>query len=142
MSQIKHIAIATQDAEKTANFYCEVFGLKKIEKLDSPNAKGYYLSDGNINLAILDFQNDQVTGGEYGKEYSGIHHIGFQVESLEEIAGKLKAQNSKTRDDINQALGVGMGGPHHANVEVKYAAPDGVIIDVSQSGWVGTSALA
>ena len=31
-----------------------------------------------------------------------------------------------------------MDGPRHANVEVKYAGPDGVIIDVSQTGWVGT----
>ena len=138
MAKIKHIAIATQDAEKTAKFYIEVFGLREIAKLDSPNAKGYYLSDGNINLAILDFQNDQVTGAEYGQSYSGIHHIGFEVESLEEIAKKLEAANSKPRDDINQALGVGMGGPRHDNVEVKYSGPNGEIIDVSQTGWVGT----
>ncbi len=125
MAQIKHIAIAIQDAEKTAKFYIEVFGLREIAKLDSPNAKGYYLSDGNINLAILDFQNDQVTGPEYGQTYSGIHHIGFEVESLEEIAKKLEAANSKPRDDINQALGVGMGGPRHDNVEVKYSGPNG-----------------
>ena len=138
MQQIKHIAIATQDADKTAKFYKDVFGLREMAKLDSPNAKGYFLSDGNINLAILDFQNDQVAGAERGKGYSGIHHIGFEVESLEEIAQKMEAANVSLRDDINQALGVGMGGAHHGNVEVKYAGPDGVIIDVSQTGWVGT----
>lgn len=138
MAQIKHIAIATQDAEKTAKFYIEVFGLREIAKLDSPNAKGYYLSDGNINLAILDFQNDEVAGPEYGQTYSGIHHIGFEVESLEEIAAKLEKANSKPREDINQALGVGMPGARHDNVEVKYSGPNGEIIDVSQTGWVGT----
>ena len=141
MDQIKHIAIATQDAEKTAKFYKEVFGLREMAKLDSPNAKGYFLSDGNINLAILDFQNDQVAGAEHGKHYSGIHHIGFEVASLEEIAEKMKAANTEPRDDINQALGVGMGGHQGGNVEVKYAGPDGVIIDVSQTGWVGTRGL-
>ena len=141
MAQIKHIAIATQDADKTAKFYIEVFGLKEIAKLDSPNAEGYYLSDGNINLAILNFKNDQVAGAEYGQGFSGTHHIGFEVESLEEIAEKLLAADSKPRDDINQALGVGMGGPGHANVEVKYSGPNGEIIDVSQTGWVGTRGL-
>ena len=102
---------------------------------------GYFLSDGNINLAILDFQNDQVAGAEHGKHYSGIHHIGFEVASLEEIAEKMKAANIEPRDDINQALGVGMGGHQGGNVEVKYAGPDGVIIDVSQTGWVGTRGL-
>ncbi|PKB83065.1 MAG: hypothetical protein BZY88_03080 [SAR202 cluster bacterium Io17-Chloro-G9] len=141
MAQIKHIAIATQDADKTAAFYKEVFGLREIAKLENPNAKGYYLSDGNINVAILDFQNDQVAGPEYGTTYSGIHHIGFEVESLEEIAEKMMAADSAPRDDINQALGVGMPGASHANVEVKYGGPDGVIIDVSETGWVGTRGL-
>ena len=141
MAQIKHIAIATQDADKTASFYKEVFGLREIAKLDNPGAKGYYLSDGNINLAILDFQNDQVTGPEYGKTFSGIHHFGFEVESLEEIAEKMTAANTAPREDINQALGVGAPGARNANVEVKYGGPDGVIIDVSESGWVGTRGL-
>ena len=34
-----------------------------------------------------------------------------------------------------------MGGHQGGNVEVKYAGPDGVIIDVSQTGWVGTRGL-
>jgi len=53
MAKIKHIAIATQDAEKTARFYKEVFDLKEVGKIDGANASGYYLSDGNVNLAIL-----------------------------------------------------------------------------------------
>jgi catechol 2,3-dioxygenase-like lactoylglutathione lyase family enzyme len=141
MPQIKHIAISSQDPDATAKYYTEVFGMKEIQKLESANASGYYLSDGNINMAILKFKNDQVSGPEYGKEYSGIHHIGFQVESLEEIAERLAKANSKPREEINKALGVGMSGPRHANVEVKYAAPDGVIVDVSETGWVGTSPL-
>ncbi len=141
MAQIKHIAIATQDADATARFYTEVFGLREIAKLDSANASGYYLSDGNINLAILDFKNDQVAGPEYGQSYSGIHHIGFEVESLEQIAEKLQAAGSATRDEINQALGVGMPGMRHANVEVKYSGPNGEILDVSETGWVGTRGL-
>ncbi len=139
MPKIKHIAIATQDADKTAKYYIDVFGLKEIAKLDSPGASGYYLSDGDINVAILNFKNDQVAGAEYGQGYSGLHHIGFEVESLEEIAERMSAANSKPRDDINQALALGMDGHRHANVEVKYGGPDGVIIDVSETGWVGTS---
>src|SRR5215212_7604509 len=121
MPKIKHIAIATQDAEKTARFYIDVFGLKEIGKVDSPNASGYYLSDGDVNMAILDFKNDAVAG-ERGKEYSGIHHIGFQVESLEEMTARLTAAGSEPMHEVNKALGVGMGG-HGSNVEVKYTGP-------------------
>ncbi len=141
MAKIKHIAISTQDVDKTANFYRDVFGMKEIAKIDSMGARGYYLSDGDLNLAILNFKNDAVAGTERGKAWSGIHHIGFQVESLEEIAEKLAAAGSQPRDDVNQALGVGQGHRPGGNVEVKYNGPDGVMVDVSETGWVGTSGL-
>lgn len=139
MPKIKHIALSTQDVDKTAKFYIDVFGMKEIARIDGPGARGYYLSDGDINLAILNFKNDQVAGVERGKDWSGLHHIGFQVESLEAIAERLDAAGSKPRDDVNQALGVGQGHHRYANVEVKYGGPDGVMIDVSESGWVGTT---
>jgi catechol 2,3-dioxygenase-like lactoylglutathione lyase family enzyme len=141
MPKVKHIAISTQDVDKTAKFYMDVFGLKEIGKIDSPGARGYYLSDGDLNIAILNFKKDDVAGVERGKDWSGIHHIGFQVESLEEIAERLANAGSEPRHDVNQALGVGQGHHAAANVEVKYNGPDGVMIDVSQTGWVGTSKL-
>ena len=139
MAKIKHIALSTQDVDKTAKFYIDVFGMKEIARIDSPGARGYYLSDGDLNLAILNFRNDAVAGVERGKDWSGIHHIGFQVESLEAIAERLAAAGSEPRHDINEALGVGYGRESHGNVEVKYVGPDGVTLDVSETGWVGTS---
>ena len=138
MGKIKHIAIATQDPDGTARFYTDVFGMKQIGRIDSTNVRGYYLSDGDINFAILNFKSDAVAGAERGKDWSGIHHIGFQVESLEAIAERLAQAGSRRRDDINAALGLGLTAQHHANVEVKYTAPDGVTVDVSETGWVGT----
>lgn len=138
MAKIKHIALSTQDPEKTARFYCDVFGMKQIGRVDHPAVSGFFLSDGDLNLAILKFKNDAVAGVERGKDWVGIHHFGFQVESLEEITERLAAAGSKPRDDINQALGVGQEGHRYGNVEVKYTGPDGVTVDVSESGWVGT----
>ncbi len=141
MPKIKHIALSTQDVEKTAKFYIDVFGMKEIAKIDGPNARGYYLSDGDLNLAVLNFKNDAVAGVERGKDWNGIHHIGFQVESLEAITERLAAAGSEPRDDVNRALGVGQGSERHGNVEVKYNGPDNVMVDVSETGWVGTSGL-
>jgi glyoxylase I family protein len=139
MPKIKHIAISTQDVDATAKFYIDVFGMKEIAKIDSPGARGYYLSDGDLNLAILNFKNDAVAGVERGRGFSGIHHIGFQVDSLEEIALRLAAAGSARRDDVNDALGVGHQEKRYVNVEVKYSGPDGVMVDVSETGWVGAS---
>ncbi len=138
MARIRHIALSTQDPDKTAKFYMDTFGLKQIGRIDNPNTSGYYLSDGELNLAILKFKNDAVAGVERGKDWVGVHHFGFQVESLEEITERLAAAGAKPRDDINRALGVGQSDHRYGNVEVKYTGPDGVTVDVSESGWVGT----
>ncbi len=138
MAKIKHIALTTQDPDATARFYIDVFGMKEVGKIDNPNTRGFFLTDGDLNLAILKFKNDAVAGVERGKDWTGIHHFGFQVESLEEIAEKLAAVGAPLRDDINTALGVG-GSNRYANVEVKYTGPDGVTVDVSETGWVGTT---
>lgn len=140
MARIRHIAIQTQDEEATKNFYVESFGLKVEKKLDSDRIAGYYLTDGHINVAVLRFKNDTLAGTERGKGWSGIHHIGFQVDSLDDTAAKLRETVAKPRDDINVALGLGAGGAAagHGNVEVRYIGPDNVNFDVSETGWVGT----
>jgi glyoxylase I family protein len=140
MARIRHIAIQTQDEEATKNFYVENFGLEVVQKLQNERISGYYLTDGHINVAVLNFKSDTLAGTERGKVWSGIHHIGFQVESLEEAVAKLQNTVAKPRDDINVALGLGAGGARagHGNVEVRYIGPDNVNFDVSETGWVGT----
>jgi glyoxylase I family protein len=63
------------------------------------------------------------------------------VDSVEAVAERLAAAGSTRRDDVNDALGVGRGQGRSVNVEVKYSGPDGVMLDVSETGWVGTSAF-
>jgi glyoxylase I family protein len=140
MARIRHIAIQTQDEEATKDFYVENFGLEVVQKLQNERISGYFLTDGHINVAVLNFKNDALAGTERGTGWSGIHHIGFQVESLEETAAKLQKTVAKPRDDINVALGLGAGGARggHGNVEVRYIGPDNVNFDVSETGWVGT----
>ena len=138
MAKIKHIAIATQDPDETARFYKEVFDLKEVGRVAGENAEGHYLSDGNVNLAILRFKNP-VVAGKLGSDYSGIHHIGFQVDDAEATDVRLRASGSLPMNEINDALRPPMdAAPHGPNVESKYDGPDGVMVDISQHGWVGT----
>jgi glyoxylase I family protein len=136
MPKIKHIALSTQDVERTAKFYIETFGMKQVGKIDDPGTRGVFLTDGDLNLAILNFKSDTAAGIERGKSFSGIHHIGFQVENLEAIADRLIAAGSRRRHDVEQALGVVPG--TEGNVEVKWTGPDGIMLDVSKTGWLGT----
>ena len=53
---------------------------------------------------------------------------------------KLKQGNFLPKDDVNKALHSGSHkGGSGKNVETKYTGPDGVMIDISQGGWVGTN---
>ncbi len=138
MARIKHIAIASQQPGKTAAFFKDVFDLEVVGKVGSDNASGYYLSDGNVNLAILNFHSD-VVAGHVGTDYSGIHHIGFEVDDAEATEARLRDNDSLPMDDINKALHSNMGSGHGGmNVETKFAGPEGLMIDISQSGWIGT----
>ena len=135
MPKIKHVALTTHDVENTAKFYIEVFGMKEMGKINDPGTVGCFLSDGEINLAILSFKNDQAAGIERGKGFTGIHHIGFEVEDMASIADKRATAGATRRRDVEQALGVIEGERKH-NVEVKYTVPDGVMLDVSETGWI------
>ena len=140
MAQLKHVAIATKDPDKTAEFFTKVFDMAIKGRIDSRNATGYYLSDGNINIALLKYKNEPAAGSEYGTDYVGIHHLGFQVEDIEEASKKFAAAGYPPRHDINVAQGLGAN-PEKDNAEYKYQGPEGIIIDVSERGWVGTTPL-
>jgi catechol 2,3-dioxygenase-like lactoylglutathione lyase family enzyme len=82
---------------------------------------------------VLKFKNDATSGVPQGKDYTGLHHIGFEVDSVEVIDKKLSAAGAPIRE-ISTSLGLGRQ-PSHVSAEVKCGAPDGVIIDISETGW-------
>lgn len=131
MPRIKHIAIRTPDPEKTAAFYCQVFGLEEVGKAGA----GCYLSDGYINLAIL--KSIDQGGAESPRDvagYAGIDHLGFMVEDMDETCAKLEAAGARPlhqRIEMNNPAG-------QSYYELKYRGPDEQVIDVSGSGWIGT----
>jgi len=136
MAKIKHIALATQDPEKTAAFYKETLGLREVGKVNSPLADGYYLTDGSINVAILKFKTADAADVPEGVNFVGLHHFGFKVDDLEETCERLEAAHADKRPQRNTAMSPS---GQHRNFEMKYRGPDGVIFDISHTGWVGTS---
>src|SRR5258707_3339892 len=81
MARIKHIALTTKEPAKVADFYKAAFGLKELRR--SPNG-AVFLSDGHINLAILNTKGDgSLDMGAHGPHFTGIHHFGFEVDDLD-----------------------------------------------------------
>jgi len=136
MARIKHIALTTGNPEKVAAFYKDAFGLREIRR--SSNG-AVFLTDGYINLAILNWKTEKDADvGANGPNYSGIHHFGFEVEDLDEACQKLEGaqgQQLTQKDNLDTMMAPGS----HRNFEMKWAGPDGVVMDISHTGWDGTS---
>jgi len=133
MARVRHIAIATLDAEATRDFYVNGLGLTQVDELDSTTAQGYYLTDGHINLAILRFKSEEPAITEGAPRWAGVHHFGLEVDDMDSARARIEAAGAVHRPypgtDEMEARG---------NVEVKFSGPDGVTVDLSEHGWAGT----
>ena len=132
MAKIRHIALTTSDPDAVAAFYKEAFDMEEVRRSENG---AVFLSDGYINLAILNHKtNEDADVGPNGPNYDGIHHIGFQVDDLDSASAKLEKVNGKrlqSRDAVDAAMGP--QGPR--NFEMKWAGPNDVVIDISHTGW-------
>ncbi len=133
MAKLRHVAIMVPNPEETAKFFIKAFGMEQVGTTESPLSTGVFLSDGTINLAILNFKNDKSAGVPGGKDMICINHIGFWVDSLEDAGEQI------TDNGGHLMLGLPDDPEDRKELfyEVKYKAPDGIIIDVSEHGWVG-----
>jgi catechol 2,3-dioxygenase-like lactoylglutathione lyase family enzyme len=124
MDKIKHVAIFTPDPAATAKFYQDVFDLE----VAGPAGTGFYLTDGHINLAILQARKDE----EGNPIYTGIDHFGFKVDDVEDTQKKLATAGA---GELPSHAPPGGGAFYY---ELKYQGPNKQTIDVSGNGWVGT----
>ena len=93
-----------------------------------PAGRGRFLTDGVVNLAILHFKSDEAAQGT-GKDFVGIHHIGFWVDDVVE-QGKIARNSGATWI---------MGDPSNPDgYEVKHTDLSGIIFDIAAHGWAGS----
>jgi methylmalonyl-CoA/ethylmalonyl-CoA epimerase len=131
MGKLRHIAMQVPDPQKAAEFYMRGIGMAKVGETDWENARGVYLSDGVINLALLDYKTVEAAGEDRGCGFVGLHHIGFWVDDV-----------AATRRSIEAAGGkYWMGEPVTGGgfYEVKYRDPNGVVVDITENGWGGAT---
>jgi catechol 2,3-dioxygenase-like lactoylglutathione lyase family enzyme len=119
VARIQHIAILARDNKALADFYVRVFGMHHV--FTQPGVDGrdaYFVSDGNINLALLPCPPDRE---------EGINHFGFQMDDVETTA--------------QAALDAGATQPATKTprdgrfAEVYVRDPVGTRVDMSAAGW-------
>ena len=130
MARLRHIAVCVKDLDKAAKFYEEVFELRRVEREDLDMGSAIYMTDGTINLALLNFKGDQGHGLADVANFVGAHHFGFQVDDLADTQRRIEQAGGKFFFDL--------GDERKGNFERKFKDPDGVIFDISENGWVGT----
>ncbi|MBV9584069.1 MAG: VOC family protein [Alphaproteobacteria bacterium] len=139
MARIKHIALVTDDPAKTAEFYKQHFGLTELYRRPTDTGeKGVWLSDGYIYFAILKYGTGDAPklGPGQTSDLRGIHHIGFQVDDIQETAAALEAAGVQPAPmDRSRPREVRPMGPPSEAVNLKYLGPDAVHFDVRQRGW-------
>jgi len=124
--QLRHIAITVPDPHKAAEFYMKAFGMRKVGETDWENARGVYLSDGVINVALLHYKTEEAAG-RLGRDFVGVHHFGFLVDDLD--ASRRAVEAAGGRHWMGEAKKDG------GFYEVKFHDPDGVAFDITANGW-------
>lgn len=132
MARLRHFALVVRDLEKSAKFYESVFDLKRVGQETLDFAAAIYLSDGTINLALLNYFGERGSGLNNAKNFVGAHHFGFQVDDI-----------AKAQERIEEAGGTfffDLGNDQEKeNFERKFKDPDGIIFDISKKGWLGAN---
>lgn len=119
MAKLRHLAILTHQPEKMAHFYKHVFDLKELYRTKNGSV---HLSDGEVNLAILNANDPKEPG-----HAAGLYHFGFHVDNPEQVTRRIRELHPegapKTRPQ----------GTTYA--ETRGCDPDGNLFDISTWGW-------
>lgn len=83
MARIQYPAIASKHPETMAAFMQPQSGFTAVRPLDNPRARDMVLSDGSLNISILDFRPGRIGKG---LGYEGLHHFGVCGEDVNHCA--------------------------------------------------------
>lgn len=127
MGKLRHLAITVPDPEAAATFYEKTFGMHRVRE----HSLGVMLSDGVMSLAILKFPTDKMAGDERGKDFFGLHHMGFVVDDLEQSGQRVKDAGGKYHMQVP--------GEAAEDTEQKYFDPNGVVFDIVNENYAVNS---
>ena len=128
MATIRHLAIRTENPEKLAQFYIDVFDFKELHRgvrPGAPDTRSIQLTDGYFELAILDNSKQETS--------NGLYHFGIQIDDMEETIERIK------KSEPDKAVRDRPAGIPYA--ETRLSDPDGNLIDLSVHGFLGWQPL-
>ena len=118
MAKLRHIAVTVPDLEAAARFYENTFGMTRQQQSDI----AILLSDGTVSLAILKFRTDEQAGDERGKDFHGLHHMGFVVDDIDAMSREIEANGGRYHMRLPDSA--------DGATEIKFYDPNGVVFDI------------
>jgi lactoylglutathione lyase len=121
MARIAHIAIKVDDLEKATRFYEDVFGFRQITTSHARGHVSRHMTDGNIDLALMVYDSEDVEEAQLSGPGPCIHHWGIEVDDRDAYVAKIQAGGGT----IISAPGEGA---------LKFRAPDGTVAEITVRG--------
>src|SRR6266540_4981986 len=115
MSLLNYLAIMCDDPVRMRDWYQRWFG---FEELNRTREGTIYLTDGHFNVGLL---KRGAAAGEESHDL-GLHHFGFQVESILEVERNL--------EDFDSSVRIERRPPEDPYAEYRIVDPEGIIVDL------------
>jgi methylmalonyl-CoA/ethylmalonyl-CoA epimerase len=116
MSKVRHIALSVPDPEEAAQFFERAFDMVRV----GTARRGIYVSDGTFNVALLRTEPGETVGPL---------HFGVWVDDFEAAQTQIEGAGGRCIK--------GMPESPNSYYEAKFAMPNGIVFDVTHSGWAG-----
>lgn len=127
MAKLRHIAMQVPDLEKAAAFYEKTFDLERVAQAETPIGNTIMLSDGVVNLTLLNFP-EGTKGRINGPDWAGMHHFGFVVDDRPTVERMIEENGGAFFMELPD-------GYPGVDAERKFKDPNGIVFDVSEHDW-------
>ncbi len=129
-----HVGLNVSDIGRSERFYREAFGFELTARSEEEGRQFAFLArDGKLVLTLW-----QQSGGRFGTDRPGLHHLSFQVGSVEEVReyeGRLRGLGTDFLYEgvVPHGEGADSGG-------VFFEDPDGIRLEIYAPSGAGESA--
>jgi catechol 2,3-dioxygenase-like lactoylglutathione lyase family enzyme len=125
MAFLRHLALRTRDMEKSRRFYEAVIGWEFVDY--RPGGLGLDLTDGTLNITLIQHDDDQRERAEEGQEFI---HFGVIVDDLDGVWQRLHDWGAEfSKDDVKERKPIDPAVRPPRSFKV--LDPDGNVVDIT-----------
>ena len=102
LSAIDHIGIAVDDLDAAAQLYRDSLGMQLVhrETISEQGVEAVLLDVGDSHMELLaPLHGDTAVGKFLAKRGSGLHHVAYRVESVDDALTRLAAEGMRLIDE-------------------------------------------